>query len=138
MSNATIRNLFGVALKNSIVGVYRTKHDNAPLNPTEQSNETFLDAHLIPSPTYSDSLGGDIITYTGIYQIKISVGAGKATAESDKIASDLFKLFKVNTVFADPSGLKVQVVQPLTVGEGRAIDGRWVVPCHIEYRCDTN
>lgn len=140
MSQAKIKNLLSYELQSSAIALNtRIAYDNLALSPEAAPNETHLQTHQIPIPVYDDSLGGDVIVYSGIYQIKILIGAGRATKEADDIADALFRLYRVNRIITNTAtGFKTQIVTPMSVGEGKRVDGWWVVPCWFEYRTYTN
>ncbi|ANA49259.1 hypothetical protein PMW_134 [Pseudomonas phage phiPMW] len=118
-------------------------HDNEdPLNPEEIGYNPYLVTKLLPSDTYTDALGGDLITRTGVYHIKVKVPSASNADLSGEIIDNLFSLFPVDTVLSekDSTGkitFSVQLISPLRQYGGKRIDNWWVVPCSFEYRSDT-
>lgn len=150
MSNRMIRNLFSSAIMEAneageLLGrkIPVTFDNVEPEYTAEQiMSQTNIITHLIPGRPIANSLGGDLITYIGIYQMTIRVKAGETTADADDIVDSLMRVFKVDKVFEEKDAddnviFSVQVVNPIAAAEGRRVDDWWYVPCSFEYRADT-
>lgn len=150
MSNRRIRNLFSNALNfaNENAGLLGVKipimFDNVTPNtkPKDIKSQTHIVTHLVPAPVLAQSLGGDLLSYVGIYQMTIRVKAGESTADADDIVDELMRVFKVDSVFEEKDEnnvtvFSVQIVNPISTAQGRDIDNWWVVPCSFEYIAHT-
>jgi len=137
MSQARVRNLFQTALNAyATTKNIRVAFDNVQMVP--RANETYLVSHLLPSSTATQTLNGDHKRFLGVYQITIVTPSGKATAQSDEIASELQEIFTIFKRYTDSDGFTVTVMTPLNVPEGKVQNGGWIVPCYFNYRADTN
>lgn len=136
MSHARVRKLFSAALaewaadKNIPVS-----YDNV-VN-TFDMNQNHVQSHIIPSDSYSDTLGGDILTYTGIFQLKVITKYGVGMLDSEEYIRELQEVFKLNKRFEDDNGFAVQVVSPIFTPEGKQVGAQLVVPSYFTYRADT-
>lgn len=111
------------------------------------NSDAYLVAHIVPSPTASDTLSGDHTCYTGIYQITVRV-TGTVDDEfvvdmndqMDEIIDYLADSFKINTRLIGTSGFVVQQVSPLKVSEAHKNpnDQWWEAYAYFNYRADTN
>lgn len=139
MSHAKVRNIFQSLLAEetkvggSLAGI-RIAYDNVKFVPN--TNELYLALHLMPVDTFSDTLNArDHTAILGLFQVKVINGSASATGASDEVAGKLHDIFIADKVYGD--SFKVQIITPLKVGEGKAQDGKWSVPCYFEYRADT-
>lgn len=137
MSHGKSRILFTAALADwcDINGIDYSV-DNVYHESVEDENH--IRSHLIPADTYSDTLGGDIITYIGMFQMSIYTKFGTGLLDNEIIIEALRNVFKLNRRFTDADGFSVQVTSPIHAPEGKQIGGQWVVPCYFDYRADTN
>lgn len=137
MSHSAARNLFATKLTEyaTTKGI-RVSYDNFKLTPS--ANETYLETHLIPASTTANTLGGDHKRFVGLYQIKVIVGSGIATAASAKIVDELQTVFPVDSLYTDVNGFTVQVISPVHSPEGKVQEGKWIIPCYFEYEANTN
>lgn len=136
MSHARIRRIFDTRLAAfALSKQIRVSYDNVPFEP--ESDETYLVANLMPAATDCDTLSGDHNLYVGLYKIKVVTGSGMATGDVEELADGLKALFPTYALYKDGS-FQVQSMTPLHIPEGRAQAGSWVVPCHFDYRADTN
>lgn len=110
--------------------------DNVYHESVEDLNH--IRSHTIPADTYSDTLGGDIITYVGMFQMSIHTKFGTGLLDQEAIITGLQEVFKLNRRFTDSGGFTVQVTSPLHTPEGKQNGGQWVVPTYFDYRADTN
>lgn len=173
MSNARIRRLFFDKLKDGIRevdgslkwmvmqdGVIHLDSKGVEIN----FNTTHLAVHLIPAPAETETLKGDHVRYSGIYQIdaRILLDPKKdIRADSnivlEEITDTLQSIFKVNLRLVDTSTVHVpetdengdiipyedfavQVISPIKVREARR-EGKtnwWHAHCYFDYRADTN
>lgn len=127
----------------NLVPIYINYDNEDPLDPEDIGYNPYLVCRLMPADTYSDSLGGDIITSTGVFHIKVKVPSSSSTDDMERITNALFSLFRVNSVLSekDSSGavtFSTQLISPFRIYDGKRIDNWWVVPCSFEYRSDTN
>lgn len=137
MSTKRIRSLFETALiefctANNITASFDNKVYEPPMDAAH------VRSHIIPAPTLDNSLGGDIITYLGVFQINVYTLEDEASWDSDDIITGLQQKFQLNKLFTDADGFSVQVISPITTPEGRIDGARWVVPCSFRYRADSN
>ena len=137
MSHSAVRNLFAtiVAQYAATKGI-RVSYDNFKIKP--EANETYLETHLIPADTTTETLGGDHKKFIGLYQIKVVGGSGVATAQTDAIVNELQTIFPIYSLHTNVDGFTVQVLSPVKSPEGKVQDGKWSIPCYFEYRADTN
>lgn len=139
MSHFKVKSLFEIALAEyaATKGI-RVAYDNVKFTAT--TNETYLQTHLMPADTFTDTMSGDHTAYIGVFQIKIIIGSGKSVKVVSEISTELQNIFKTYKVFreASPSTFSVQVFSPFNVPEGKVIDGSWIVPCYFQYRADTD
>lgn len=98
----------------------------------------YLEAHIIPADTFSDTLDGDHLGIEGMWQIKVYTQYGTGTLQSAQIGRELSKIYKINKVFEYDDDFSVQVISPLKCHQGIQEGTRWVVPYYFEYRSDTN
>ena len=150
MSHNNIRKLINDELNSAnmtgslnTVPIYINYDNEDPLDADEIGYNPHLVCKLMPSDTYSESLGGDIITSIGLYHIKVKVPATSSTDVMERITNALFSLFRVDRVLSekDTHGnvlFSTQLTSPFRIYDGRRIDNWWVVPCSFEYRSDTN
>lgn len=135
MSQGRIRKIFSAkvaeysVLKNILVSYDNVKH---------KFDANHIETHLIPSDTFSDTLGGDHKAFLGMYQMTIVVQYNSGLLVAEEIIEDLQNIFKINQMFTDESGFSVQVISPIKVPEGKQFGAQWRVPCYFEYRADTN
>lgn len=136
MSHSRVRNLLATKLAEyaTTKGI-RVSYENYKLYPNV--DETYLETCTLPAPTITRTLSGDHKEFLGVYQIKIIVGSGVATALSDQIVEELQTAFPVDSTYVDVSGFTVQVISPVSIAQGKVQDGKWVIPCSLEYRADT-
>lgn len=137
MSHSRVRNLLATkTTEYATTKGLRVSYENYKLYP--EADETYLETYTIPAPTITRTLNGDHKEFIGIYQIKIIVGSGVATSLSDEIVEELQLTFTVDSTYTDTSGFTVQVISPVSIAQGKVQDGKWVIPCSLEYRADTN
>lgn len=173
MSNSRIRRLFFTELKKGLKQPDNTLQwmvnqdgviviDNAG-NPIEY-NETNLLTHLIPAPAESETLKGDHVRYSGIYQVDANILldpdvdlTGDSNLVLDDIVDKLQSIFKINMRLTDTSqthvpefdengdeipfeNFAVQVLSPLKVTEAKRVQKTnwWRAHCYFDYRADTN
>lgn len=108
----------------------------------------YIVGHLIPSPSDSETLAGDHVCYTGIYQMTVRASntdsAGQLIPDMnvpmDEMVDYIRNSFKINTRLTDTSGFTVQVMSPLKVTEARNENKEpwWTVHTYFNYRADTN
>lgn len=157
MSNGRIRRLIFDELKSGLKqrhggelpypvlqhGVVITDKQKKEYKP----NETHLEVHLIPAPAATETLQGDHVRYTGIYQIDVKILLdidvdlyGDANLELETISDELQDVFKINLRLVDANGFAVQILSPLKIREARREKGSnwWVAFCYFDYRADTN
>lgn len=145
MSQARVRKLFYNALleytDTTGIAVYLDNirefdQNGAVIEPPPSGN--YLHAHLIPTDTYDDSLGGDHKVFEGIFQVTIVTEYGRGSKNAEDIADEIQEVFKLNKRFTDSLGFTVQVLTPLKVPEGRQQGIQWRLPVYFNYRADTN
>lgn len=139
MSHFKVKSLFEIALKEyATTKGLRVAYDNVKFTPL--ANETYIQCHLLPADTFTDTLGGDHKAFIGVFQIKIIIGSGKSVAIVNQMTEELQAIYGVYKVFEEaiPSEFFVQVTSPIKVPEGKVVDGSWIVPCYFQYRADTN
>jgi hypothetical protein len=141
MSHGRIRKLFSDKLLEYVTSTDSPKplsysFDNIKKNGPESAD--YIEAHIIPSDTFSDTLGGDHTAFIGMYQMTIVVQYNTGYVKVEKIVEHLQNAFKINKVFTDASGFSVQVISPIKTAEGKQSGIQWRVPCYFEYRSDTN
>lgn len=137
MSTKRIRALFEAELINFCAQNNLTaSFDNKVFEPPMGS--PYIRSHIIPAPTLDNSLGGDIITYLGVFQVNVYINEDEGSWDSDDIIEGLQERFQLNKIFTDAQEFSVQVISPMTTPEGRDDGGKWVVPCYFNYRADTN
>lgn len=104
--------------------------------------QTHLIVHILPAPTYSDTLSGDHKSFTGLYQMMVRADArSNGMLKAEIVADRLQEIFYINRRIGDTETFVVQVTSPLTVSEGKeGPEGSewWEVACRIAYRADTN
>lgn len=136
MSHGLIRKTFSAAL-----ATYAAQK-NIPVSYDNVKGmfdtEDHIEAHLIPSDTFSDTLGGDHKAFIGMYQMTIVVQYNTGYLKVESIVEELQNIFQINKMFTDVSGFSVQVVSPIKTPEGKQVGVQWRVPCYFEYRSDTN
>lgn len=173
MSNSRIRRLFFDKLKNGLkqpddtlqwmIDQEGVIHVDDSGNPIEL-NETHLRVHLIPAPAESETLKGDHVRYSGIYQVDAFILLdpevdlnGDSNLILDEIVDKLQSIFKINTRLVDTSqthvpefdengdeipfeNFAVQVLSPLKVTEARRERNTnwWRAHCYFDYRADTH
>jgi hypothetical protein len=137
MSHAKARNLFNKALQDyATTKGYKVAYDNVKYSPVV--GEVYLQSHLIPASTLTETLGGDHKMFLGLYQVSIVTAYGTAVLVSDTIAAELQNIFTIDKVFTDTTGFQVQVYSPFHTPEGKVVGTSWIVPSYFEYRSDTN
>lgn len=158
MSESKIRRLFNDELIDKLTDRYTGKLKfQFVRNGTQHIaviTDDYIVGHLIPAPSDSETLGGDHIRYTGIYQMTLRAsndvdedGDGEVDylewdmdVKMDKMVDTIRDIFKNNMRLTDASGFTVQVVSPLKVTEARMVkdDPWWTVQAYFNYRADTN
>lgn len=110
---------------------------------------THIEVHLIPAPADSETLQGDHIRYTGIYQMDVRVILPKGEVDAniilEEIVDELQRSFKINQRLVDANDTSadkfaVQVLSPIKATEARRVDKSnwWNAHCYFNYRADTN
>jgi len=137
MSHEKAKLIFERALlANTDLTQYDIAFDNVKYTPV--TNKTYLQTHLMPVDTSTQTLNGaDHTRLIGLFQIKILTEAGKGSGLAASIAEKIKQTFPTDKMFVDGS-FWVQVVTPLSVDTGRAQDGFWTLPCYFRYQSDTN
>ncbi|EZP62705.1 phage tail terminator-like protein [Pseudomonas sp. RIT357] len=104
---------------------------------TPAAGETYLRVFTIPGDTASNTLGGDHLLFTGVFQVSIITPAGTGKAKTNPIAAELTDLFPLYA--RDTKGaVTVVTMSPVDPGPGIAGDSTYTVPISFLYRADTN
>lgn len=144
MSHHKIRNIFNTILLDAVgasptpdaLTGLRVAVDNVAFEP--ETDEAYLQTHLIPADVDCETLSGDHRSYIGLFQVNVYTASSSATFESDNIIDALSDLFMLNKPFTgDDITFSVQPISPLQTPEGSAQDGWWRIPCWFRYRSDT-
>lgn len=130
-------------------GVILTDEFGNEIENPEDLNATSIWVDLIPAAAESETLQGDHIRYTGIFQMTIRVylrsGEIDANIILEEIEDELQKSFKINQRLVDANDTSadpfaVQVISPIKVTEATRKKGgnHWVAVSYFNYRSDTN
>lgn len=153
MSNSRIRRLFFDELVTQLTdadteelkwpvlqnGITLTDENGTKLDP----NYTHIVVHLIPAPAETETLKGDHIRYTGIYQMDVNVllkmDQYDANTHLEEIEEELQRIFKVNMLLVNETGFAVQVLSPIKTSEASRVKDTnwWRSICYFNYRSDT-
>lgn len=149
MSNAKIRNLLYATLIEGLT-------ENAELSIlvrdpaiilTEEYEKLYTENNniwvsLIPAPAVAETLGGDGIRYTGIYQMDVKIllkpDEVNANLPLNDIQDKLQEIFKVDMLIEDSQGFWVQIINPLKTSEAKQFGQWWTCHCYFDYRADSN
>lgn len=136
MSHGRIRTIFSALLAEySVQKNIPVSFDNVK---SQFDSVDHIETHLIPSDTFSDTLGGDHKAFIGMYQMTLVVQYNTGYLKAEQMVEELQDIFAVNEMFTDTSGFSVQVISPIKTPEGKQVGLQWRVPCYFEYRSDTN
>lgn len=111
------------------------------VNFTPPNDAVYLQFFLLPAPSRSLDLAGQITTYLGVVQINIVGFTGIGQGDSDDqgaagpIATLLEALIKDGTQMTDGT-ITVAAVSPASAGRGFPDNGRYTIPVSFQYRCD--
>lgn len=135
MSHARVRKIFSALLADY------SEQKNIPVsfdNVSATLSNDHIETHLIPSDTFSDTLGGDHKAFIGMFQMTLVVQYNTGLLKAETITEELQNIFLVNKMFTDTSGFSVQVTSPIKTTEGKQTGVQWRIPCWFDYRADTN
>lgn len=152
MSESRIRRLFNDTLikqlKDPATGKLKYQFIRNGTQQMAVITDDYIVGHLIPAPSDSETLSGDHIRYTGIYQMTVRASNtdkdGNLIVDMDinmdAMVDTIRSIFTNNMRLTDTTGFTVQVVSPLKVTEPRMEKGDpwWTVQTYFNYRADTN
>lgn len=97
---------------------------------------TYLQAFLLPARTTSDTLGGEHRHFRGVFQVSVVGPIGVGPGEAEGIAAELDALFPPTAPLLS-GGLKVYILQPMSIGGAVPDDEHYVAPVSCTYRADS-
>lgn len=149
MSESRIRRIFTEHLKSKLKqpnGTLKWKLEQTGID-IPPITDNHITVTLLPAPTHDATLSGDVIVYTGIYQMSISITStlnGNVVvdrlAPAEEMTDFIRDCFKVNTEYKDASGFTVKVVSPLkvTAFQREQKDQWFVVHTYFDYWAESN
>jgi hypothetical protein len=102
-----------------------------------EDGETYLQAYLLPAGTDDNTLGGDLKTYTGIFQVNVVTPSGSGPTAAEDLVDELADLFPLYLRLGDVD-FTVIVLTPVEQGPGIVNDPTYTVSASFQYRADTD
>lgn len=136
MSKALVRRGFEAALETWAAAqnpALQVAWENVPFTPPAGA---YVSVNIIPAPTQSNTLDRVHRVYTGIFQVNLHMPAGTGPAAAETLAASLAAAFPINTPIV-VSGLRINLLTPMSDAAAIQDAGRYVVPVSCQYRADT-
>lgn len=134
MSQSIIRSIYETRLKTwADANRYKVAWENdVEFKPP---NTVYLSSQLIPNITLSDDLEGLHRAYTGIYQVSVHALKTDGPGPAERLAESIMLQFP-NNLSLEKSGVRVQIVSPMTIVRPIEDQDRYTVPVWFRYRSD--
>lgn len=132
MSQTKIRAALETALA-SIVPPISTAYQNFGFTPV--TGQPYQDVYLLPAEPNNWAMGDGSRQERGIFQINLQYPAGEGSAAAGARAELIRSLFRRGASFTK-DGITVQIERTPEIGDGRADNGRWMVPVRIRWFCN--
>lgn len=111
----------------------RVAYESRVFEPAD--GETYLQAYLLPAGTDDNTLGGDLKTYTGVFQVNVVTPAGNGPTAAENLADEIADLFPV-FLRLSKYDFEVIVLTPVEPGPGITDDSTYTVSASFQYRAD--
>lgn len=111
----------------------RVAWQKVPFTPVV--GEKHLRGYLLPAETDDLTLGADVKTFSGIYQVSVCAPDGSGPAAAETLGEQIIALFPANLQLVK-SGITTVIVRTPSMGPIQDEPGIIVIPISIRYRAD--
>lgn len=134
MSNAIIAAAMESRLKAwaaAKVPPIQVAYENSKFTPPA---ERYVSAYLLPAKTASDTLDSVHRSYSGVFQVSITVPSATFAGAARALAAELDALYPVSF---EHSGLRITITSPMSAAGGIPDASGYTIPVSCSYRADT-